>query len=322
MAEDFDEELDEILNPKKRGLGRGLGALFEDEEGDYPAVDEPTRYSEEPPTAYRKVVGIEKLFPNPDQPRQFFDDKAINDLAASIAEHGLLQPILVRPDKNDPDRYEIIAGERRWRACQKAQYHDVPIVICDLPDHITLEIALVENLVRQDLTPLEEARGYQRLAEEFGETHEEIGNAVSKSRSHVANMIRLLELPDSVQALLARDELSAGHARALLKAENPSLIASDVVAKGLSVRETEKLVAESAGRKIKKRGGKKSTKKFSKDADLLALEKSFSDTLGLNVAIDTADNKAGHVRIEFRNLDQLDDILQRLTSLPPNTDNQ
>lgn len=311
--EDFDEELEEILNPKKRGLGRGLGALFEDEEGDYPTVDDSDDVEEN--FALRKTVGIEKLFPNPDQPRQYFDDKAINDLAESIKEHGLLQPILVRPDKNSHDRFEIVAGERRWRACQKAQLHEVPIVIRELDDDATLQIGLVENLQRRDLTPIEEARGYQRLHEEFGHSHEEIGEAVSKSRSHVSNMIRLLLLPDSVQSMMTRGDLSAGHARALLKAENPSLVATEVISKGLSVRETEKLAALATGRIIKKRapkgaGGPK------KDTDLLALEKSLSDELGMNVSIDMKNEKAGRVNIDFSNLDQLDDVLQRLTTTP------
>lgn len=311
MPDDFDEELDEILNPKKRGLGRGLGALFEDEEGDYPSVDD----DDGVPDVLRKTVGIDKLFPNPDQPRVFFDEGAISTLAASIEEHGLLQPILVRRDKHSNDKYEIVAGERRWRACQKARLHEVPIIIRDLSDHNTLEIALIENLQRQDLTPIEEAKGYKRLVDEFDQSHEEIGVSVSKSRSHVANMIRLLELPESVQGYVAKNELSAGHARALLKSENPALLAQEVISKGLSVRETEKLAAASVGRKIHKRS-KKSSNKKNKDADLLALEKSLSDELGMNVTIDMIGNKSGTVDISFSSLDQLDHVLQRLTTLP------
>lgn len=311
MPDDFDEELDSILNPKRRGLGRGLGALFEDEEGDYPSIDS----DDGVPDSLRKTVGIDKLFPNPDQPRVFFDEKAIATLALSIEEYGLLQPILVRPDKHSTDKYEIVAGERRWRACQKAQLHEIPIIIRDLNDHTTLEIALIENLQRQDLTPIEEAKGYQRLANEFDQSHVDIGKSVSKSRSHVANMIRLLELPESVQALVAKNELSAGHARALLKSENPALLAQEVVSKGLSVRETEKLAASSVGRLIHKRKKKSSSKK-QKDVDLLALEKSLSDELGMNVTIDMVSDKSGTVDIVFSNLDQLDHILQRLTTLP------
>ena len=309
MPEDFDDELENILNPKKRGLGRGLGALFEDEEGDYPTVDDEEG---DLPLTLRKTVGIDKLSPNPDQPRQYFDDKAIDDLAASIEEHGLLQPILVRPDKHADGRYEIIAGERRWRACQKAQIHEVPIVIRELDDRAALQIGLVENLQRQDLTAIEEARGYKRLAEEFGQTHEAIGESVSKSRSHIANMIRLLGLPESIQMMLIEDKMTPGHARALLKADQPSLLAQDVVSKGWSVRETEEMVARAAGRPIHKRG-KKSAGKKEKDADLLALEKSLSDGLGMRFTIDMKSDKAGRVNIDFSNLDQLDHILHKLT---------
>ncbi|NCO03765.1 MAG: ParB/RepB/Spo0J family partition protein [Alphaproteobacteria bacterium] len=312
MADDFDEELESILNPKKRGLGRGLGALFEDEEGEYPSVEQ----SEEESFALRKTVGIDRLFPNPDQPRQYFDEKSINDLADSIREHGLLQPILVRPDKAVPNRYEIVAGERRWRACQKAQLHDVPIVIRDLDDDATLQIGLVENLQRRDLTPIEEARGYARLAEDFGHSHEEIGEAVSKSRSHVANMIRLLGLPDSVQIMLTKGDLSAGHARALLKAENPTILAQEIIANGLSVRDAEKMAAQSIGRSIQKRTHSSGDKGKDKDADLIALEKSLSDQLGMNFSIDMKDAKTGRVAIDFLSLDQLDDLLQRLSTSP------
>jgi len=312
MADDFDEELDGILNPKKRGLGRGLGALFEDEEGEYPIVED----DEEESFSLRKTVGIDRLFPNPDQPRQYFDEKAINDLAESIKEHGLLQPILVRPDKLATNKYEIVAGERRWRACQKAQLHDVPIVIRELDDDATLQIGLVENLQRRDLTPIEEARGYARLADDFGHSHEEIGEAVSKSRSHVANMIRLLGLPDSVQIMLTKGDLSAGHARALLKAENPSILAQEIITNGLSVRDAEKMAAQSVGRPIQKRGKASSNKNIGKDADLIALEKSLSDELGMNFSIDMKDTKTGRVVVDFLSLDQLDDLLQRLSTTP------
>lgn len=313
MSDDLDDELDKILNPKKRGLGRGLGALFEDEEGDYPAIE---NEQDDIPTVLRKSVGIEKLFPNPDQPRQYFNDKAINDLAESIKEHGLLQPILVRPDKHSNDRFEIVAGERRWRACQKAQFHEVPIIIRELDDAATLQIGLVENLQRRDLTPIEEAKGYQRLADEFDHSHEKIGEAVSKSRSHIANMIRLLGLPESVQTMLAQEKLSAGHARALLKAENPSLLAQEIVSKGLSVRDAEKLAADSVGRPIQRRSKKSPSSQASKDTDILALEKSVSDQLGMNFTIDMKGNTNGIAQIEFSTLDQLDDVLHRLSIVP------
>jgi len=322
MADDFDDELDNILNPKKRGLGRGLGALFEDEEGDYPTVDgiENQSAGEVKNGSLRKTVGIDQLSPNPDQPRVFFNEESIDELAKSIAEHGLLQPILVRPDANNPNRFEIVAGERRWRACQKAQVHEVPIIIRDLSDYATLQIGLVENLLREDLSPIEEAKGYQRLFSEFGQSHHEIGEAMSRSRSHVANTMRLLGLPDSVQAMVNDGDLSMGHARALLRSKNPSILAQKIVSKNLTVRAAEALTKKEDEGAQATRKAKSSAKKddvgYGKDADLLALEKSLADQLGMNVAINMKGAKAGFVTIEFLNLDQLDDVLQRLSTLP------
>lgn len=314
-------EAEKKLNPKERGLGRGLGALFGDEEDVYPQVDEDNNAPQTvmPDDASRKTVGVEQLFPCADQPRTHFDDKAIAELAGSIAEHGLLQPILVRPDKTRENMYEIIAGERRWRASQKAQLHEVPIIIRDMDDDEMLQIALVENLQRQDLNAIEEAKGYHRLVEDFGHSHEEVGEAVGKSRSHVANMIRLLQLPESVQTMVVKDQLSAGHARALLKAENPARLAQEILNKNLSVRNAEKLVAEDQGREIKhrKEGGKQGQKGFSaKDADTLALEKEVANQLGMRVSIDMKDTHNGAMKIEFKSLDQLDDVLQRLAQTP------
>ena len=313
-------ETEEKLNPKGRGLGRGLGALFGDEEDVYPQVesgnDSRAVVSDD---SSRKTVGVEQLFPCVDQPRTHFDEKAIQELASSIAEHGLLQPILVRPDKTRPNMYEIIAGERRWRASQKAQLHEVPIIIRDMDDDEMLQIALVENLQRQDLNAIEEAKGYHRLVEDFGHSHEEVGEAVGKSRSHVANIIRLLQLPETVQSMVVKDQLSAGHARALLKAEKPAILAQEIVSKGLSVRDTEKLVADEQGREIKHRkdGGKQGQKGFSpKDADTLALEKEVADQIGMKVSIDMKNAHEGSMKIGFKSLDQLDDVLQRLAQTP------
>ncbi|HPF78663.1 MAG TPA: ParB/RepB/Spo0J family partition protein [Alphaproteobacteria bacterium] len=307
-------DAEEKLNPKGRGLGRGLGALFGDEEEVYPQFNA----EENIPDSSRKVVGVEQLFPCPDQPRRHFDEQAIKELSLSIAEHGLLQPILVRPDKTRDGMYEIIAGERRWRASQKAQLHEVPVIIRDLDDAAAFQIALVENLQRQDLNAIEEAQGYNRLVEEFGHSHESVGEVLGKSRSHVANMIRLLQLPSSVQTMVVNGDLSAGHARALLKAEQPALMAQEVVNKKLSVRETEKLVAEYEGREIQHRssGTKKGPGFSEKDADTLALEKEVSNQLGMNVAIDMKDAHQGKMTISFKNLDQLDDVLQRLAQRP------
>ncbi len=298
---------------KKRGLGRGLEALFEDEEGEYPQVDAEGNI----PGASRKILGVEKLFPNKDQPRTYFSPAAINELAESIKKYGLLQPILVRPDKVLEGQYEIVAGERRWRAAQKAQLHEVPVVIRELNDEETLQIALVENLQRRDLNAIEEARGYQRLADDFGHIHDEIGEAVGRSRSHIANIIRLLQLPENVQQMLIEDKISAGHARALLKADKPEALVHEVVKNKLSVRDTEKLVANDQGRKIDARPTSGAPKnKISKDADTIALEKEVSDKLGMNVTVDMKDVHQGKMTIQFKHLDQLDDILQRLAQTP------
>lgn len=310
-------DAEEKLNPKERGLGRGLGALFGDEEDVYPQYDtDDIPVIEE---SSRKTVGIEQIFPCESQPRTHFDEKAIQELAASITEHGLLQPILVRPDKTREGMFEIIAGERRWRASQKAQLHEVPIIIRDMDDDEMLQIALVENLQRKDLNPMEEARGYDRLAKEFDHSAEEIGEAVGKSRSHIANMIRLLQLPESVQTMVEVGDISAGHARALLSTDNAMKIALKVIKQKLSVRDTEKLVAEDQGREIKhrKEGSKLGQKGFSaKDADTLALEEEVSNQLGMRVSIDMKDSHKGAMKIEFKSLDQLDDVLQRLAQTP------
>lgn len=300
------------MTPKQRGLGRGLDALFEDEEATFAiSADQ----EQAVPGAARKVLGIGQLMPNPDQPRTHFDAAAINDLADSIRQHGLIQPILVRPVPGNADMYEIVAGERRWRASQKAQLHEVPVIIRDMDDAQVLQIALIENLLRQDLNAIEEAKGYQRLMDEYAFSPEDTGRAVSRSRSHVANMIRLLNLPESVQNMVVGGELSAGHARALIGAENPALLAQEIVSKGLSVRQTEKFVADNAGRTIQPRGKAKKDASF-KDPNILALEKDLANILGLKVTIAMKDDAAGSLTVDFKTLDQLDDVLLRLSNIP------
>jgi ParB family chromosome partitioning protein len=302
------------MTPKQRGLGRGLDALFEDEEATFAVAAEPQGTI---PGTPKKVVGIGQLLSNPDQPRTHFDPEAINELAESIKKHGLLQPILVRPIPGHDNMYEIVAGERRWRACQKAQLHEVPVIIRDLDDSEVFQIAMIENLQRQDLNAMEEARGYQKLIDEFGFKAEDVGGAVGKSRSHVSNMTRLLSLPQSVQTMVANGQLSAGHARALINAKNPALLAQEVALKGLSVRETEKLAANNAGDAFQGRGGKASGKNpVYKDLNTLALEKDLSGILGLRVEIDMRNDYAGTMEIEFRTLDQLDDVILRLSKIP------
>ena len=303
------------LKPKSRGLGRGLDALFGDDEDDYAEYNIENQ-SNQNSNAQKNIVGVEQLFPCPDQPRQHFDPKAIDELASSLSEHGMIQPILVRPDPTRSDMYEIVAGERRWRAAQRAQIHEVPIIVRELDDSTMFQIALVENLQRRDLDPLEEARGYQRLIDYFGHNPETVGEAVGKSRSHVTNMTRLLALPQSVQDMVTKGDLSAGHARALIPADQPALLAQEIIRSGLSVRQTEKLVADNLGRDIKKQKKKPAGGFSAKDADTLALEKEVSNQLGINVTLDMKSDSKGTMKIEFKTLDQLDDVLQRLAQTP------
>jgi ParB family chromosome partitioning protein len=300
------------MSPKQRGLGRGLDALFEDEEKSFVHLNaDPEAHV---PDAQRKTLGVGQLSPDPQQPRTFFDDRALAELADSIKVHGVLQPILVRPHKTIAGQYEIIAGERRWRAAQKAQLHEVPVIIRDLDDAAALQIALIENLQRQDLNAIEEAKGYQRLMDEFTYSQEDVAEVVGKSRSYVANIVRLLQLPSSVQGMVGKNELSAGHARALINAANPTQLAQEVISKGLSVRQTEKLAADTAGRDIKSRtpGVRSADTIHAKDADTLALEKQLSNALGLNVTLDMKDAQNGTLHVAYRTLDQLDHVIKRL----------
>lgn len=291
---------------KGRGLGRGLNALFGDEEPDENAAAPVT--GQTPGELAKRGVDISLIDRDPEQPRKQFDEDALKTLAASIKKHGLLQPILVRPNRLDPSRYSVVAGERRWRAAQMAQLHRVPVIVKDLDDAEMFQIALIENLQREDLNAIEEASGYERLIEEFKYTHEEIAEMISKSRPHVANMIRLLQLPHSVQVMVKEGQLSAGHARALLNTESPALLAQEIIAKNLSVRQAEALAKKNANEKFKshKKG------KQPKDADLLALEKDLSDKLGMNVLFTMADNQKGTMQVEFSSLDQLDLLLKKL----------
>ncbi|HEC14361.1 MAG TPA: ParB/RepB/Spo0J family partition protein [Rhodospirillales bacterium] len=286
-----------MAEAKRKSLGRGLSALLgEDKTG--PSMPDSGRIS--------RLVPIEFLHPGRYQPRQFMGEDQIEELSRSIREKGILQPLLVRRHPDEANAFEIIAGERRWRAAQIAQLHEVPVIIKELSDKEALEIALVENLQRQDLSALEEADGYQRLMEEFSHTQEALAKAVGKSRSHVANMMRLLALPQAVKDFLNNGRLSAGHARALLNAEDPAALAKKVVSGGLNVRQTESLAAEKGSKKPKKR------KALEKDADTLALEKDMTNLLGLKVEI-SHKSGGGALCIRYETLDQLDDILHRLS---------
>ena len=297
-----------MAEEKRRNLGRGLSALLGDS-----AVVAATKMAEggTAPAADGKAAGLRtlpigELKPGKFQPRRQFDEAAIADLVESVRSKGVLQPILVRPYEGS---YEIIAGERRWRAAQRAQLHEVPVIIRELTDKEALEVALVENLQRQDLTPLEEADGYRRLVDEFDHTQEELAKAVGKSRSHVANMMRLLALPLTVKDMLEQGRISAGHARALLTAPDPEGLARQVVDKQLNVRQTEKLAG--GGAKPKSAGGRPG-RASAKDADTAALERDLMEMLGCKVRI-TPHGKGGELAIEYGSLEQLDDILSRLS---------
>jgi ParB family chromosome partitioning protein len=300
-----------LADPKKKGLGRGLSALLGDAQTAYAAAGGAPGAPVDVASAIggtSQTLPITWLSAGKYQPRRRFDDEAIAELSASIKTRGILQPILVRPI--GADRYEIVAGERRWRAAQKAGLHDVPVLIQPLPDDAAAEIALIENLQRQDLSPLEEAQGYQRLIDEFGHSHGALGDTIGKSRSHVANTLRLLGLPEPVKGLLDDGKLSAGHARALLTAADPVALAREVVAKGLSVRATEQLAAKS--KQGVRPGAAGAGPKPGKSADLLSLERDLTSRLGLTVGIET-EGKGGRVTIAYKSMEQLDDLLVRLT---------
>jgi ParB family chromosome partitioning protein len=304
---------------KKKGLGRGLSHLFGEAEAAYRVSSPEAPAAPQTPAAGGPTLPVAFLKPGRFQPRRHFDEAALEELASSIRHHGLLQPILVRPIAGAADSYEIIAGERRWRAAQKAALHDVPVIIQTLTDTQALEIALVENLQRQDLSALEEAEGYQRLVDEFGHSHAELGGLVGKSRSHVANMLRLLALPEAVKAMVQSGALSAGHARALLNAPEPEALAKLVTERGLSVRDAERLANQAKDRRRSapkatpgRAADKPAAKSGAKHADLLALERDMTERLGLRVTID-AQGSSGVLAIAYRSIDQLDEILDKLS---------
>ncbi len=289
--------------PERRGLGRGLSALMADVA---PAV-EPASAG---PRRAETLIPIERISPNPNQPRRSFAEEALADLTASIREKGIIQPLILRVSPRDASAYEIVAGERRWRAAQRAQLHEVPAIVRDFDDVEVLEVAIIENIQRADLNPVEEGAGYRQLMERFGHTQERMAEALGKSRSHIANTIRLLSLPEEALAMLRDGRLTAGHARALLTAPDPVGLARQVVDKGLSVRETERLAKKAPGS-----GGKSSGKSApEKDADTRLLERELGAALGLKVSIDhAAGGESGVVTIRYRSLDDLDEVCRRLS---------
>ena len=282
----------------KQRLGRGLSALLGDDDEDFGSVER---------LAAGNTLPVEYLEPGRFQPRRNFDADEMESLVNSIREKGVLQPILVRAHSDKPGRFEIVAGERRWRAAQQAQLHEVPVVTKELSDRDTLEIALIENLQRENLTPLEEADAYQRLMDEFSHTQEALAQVIGKSRSHVANMLRLLTLPERVKEMVDSGILTAGHARTLVNAENPEVLAQQIAARGLNVRQAERLAQQAKGTPPKASG-----RRDDKDADTLALERDLSGLLGLKVNIRFF-GKDGSLTINYKTLEQLDDVLHRLS---------
>lgn len=289
--------MSETKRTRPGGLGRGLNALL----GDI-AREAPVNAGESATPGVR-MLPVESLSPHPDQPRRHFDEALLDELAGSIASRGLIQPIVVRPHGHG---YQIVAGERRWRAAQRAHLHEVPVVVRDFDDAETLEIALVENIQREDLNAIEEAQAYQRLAGEYGHTQDALARIVHKSRSHVANLLRLLELPAPVQQFVVDGKLSMGHARALLGARDIESLADRVIERNLSVRDTERLARDA--KPSRDRDGRRPAP----DADIAALERQLADLLGLSVRIAHA-AKGGTLTLHYSNLDQLDMVCQRLT---------
>jgi len=291
-------------SPRKRpaGLGRGLSSLLGEVQQEAPVRLDAEGGTRSSGVQMIPIAGIE---PNPAQPRRVFAEEALAELAASIQARGVIQPIVVRPHGH---RFQIVAGERRWRAAQRARLHEIPAIVREFSDDETLEVALIENIQRQDLNAIEEAQAYQRLVDQYGHTQEELGKLVSKSRSHVANLLRLLDLPVKVQNLVGTGQLSMGHARALITASDPEGLAEEVLRRGLSVRETEKLAA--SGKPARQKSLPIEYK--GAGADIAALERQLGDLLGLRVSIKHSP-KGGQVTLGYTSLDQLDMICQRLS---------
>ena len=283
-------------------LGRGLAALI----GEMAAET-----SAERPRGQRRLP-TGALQPNARNPRRAFPNDELDELAASLRERGIIQPIVARPARGSTDAFEIIAGERRWRAAQRAGLHEVPVVIIEATDAEALQLAIIENVQRADLNALEEADGYRALMEEFGNSQDDIAKIVGKSRSHVANTLRLLKLPETVKSYIIAGQLSAGHARMLVGQPNAEKLAEDIVARGLNVRQVEAMARDVAEKSGKKHGYARTGRGAGKGADLTALEKRLSDALGLVVSIDEGKRGGGVLSIRYRNLDQFDDVVRRL----------
>lgn len=292
-----------------RGLGRGLSALMADV-----AVETQDQESDVSPKP-DVVVPVEKLHPNPDQPRRHFEAGQLEDLARSISDKGIIQPLIVRPHASRAGEYEIVAGERRWRAAQMARLHEVPVLVRELDDVEVLEVAIIENIQRADLNPIEEASGYQQLMQKFGHTQERLAEALGKSRSHIANSVRLLSLPSEVLDYVRDGSLSSGHARAIITAEDPIALARQTVKKSLSVRETEKLAKAGLGTKAAPSGrAAKGQAPDPIDADTKALQDDLAANLSMRVTIDhKPGSEAGTISVQYTSLDQLDRLIGMLS---------
>ena len=286
------------MNDKPTRLGRGLAALI----GDMATV-EGARVTE---SGGIKKLPVEFIIANRSNPRRSFDAEQLEDLTNSIREKGVMQPLLVRPSK-DPNIFELIAGERRWRAAQKAGLHDVPVIVRDVDDKEALELAIIENVQRADLNPLEEAMGYGQLIEQFDYTQQDLAQVIGKSRSHVANTLRLLKLPEDVRSMVASGTLTAGHARTLITADDPTTLARQIVAGGLSVRE-----AEALGQQREVAKNKPAEPRIDRDADTVSLERRLSDALGLSVSLAHSE-RGGKLEIRYKTLEQLDGLCVKLT---------
>lgn len=288
---------------KPRGLGRGLSALMSD-------VAITPNAGDDSPKTPDLFVAVERVEPNPNQPRRSFNEDALSELASSIKEKGIIQPLIVRVMPNNPNKYEIVAGERRWRAAQRAQLHEVPVIIREFSDTEVLEVAIIENIQRADLNAIDEAAGYKQLMDRFSHTQDNLATALGKSRSHIANMLRLLNLPEEVRGYVVEGKLSAGHARTLVGNEDAVAIARKIIAEGLSVRDAEKL-AKGAKPETPK---EKRPRALEKDPDTVQLEQELTATLKIKVSIDhDAGKESGRISLQYKDLDQLDEILRLLS---------
>lgn len=299
------------------GLGRGLNALLGEAVREEPLVQTGAALAgQSEATAGLRTLPLSEIRPHPGQPRRWFDEEALDDLARSIAQRGVIQPVIVRPRKGGG--YELVAGERRWRAAQRARLHEIPAIIRELSDPDTFALALIENIQREDLNPVEEAEAYQRLVGDQGYSPVEVARMVDKSRSHIANLMRLLALPQPVLKMIAEKSLSMGHARALINVPDAERIAAEVVDRGLSVRDVEKLVRrarnDASGKSANKPNGRQGGNDSASNADIAAVERHLEDLLGLKVKITAdANQRSGAVTVRYGNLDQLDLICQRLS---------